>query len=391
MKKMKKTFVIIWLLTGCLQMQAQERKPWVLRALNAVKTYIDSSAVKGIDPRYLEVPEKPWAVMLKSNANDMDLRSTTYMSEDQLAAHEVKGELNFETKLEPKREVSIGGWIGYRGYGLGYSYSLQRSKGRNFQIGATGANYGFNLRIRSFSTDEISYHYWGHSEVDQVDEEGNNVNTWDDIQVKSTIFDAFYFLNGKRFSYAAAYDQSMNQIRSAGSLMLGVMWFQTSIDYAKPLNGLLIQTMGNVGKIKIQKGSIGIGYAYNWVPMRNLLLNVTAMPMLTIYNRTKLHYYESNYNLFMEEGDVSPKGQKPVPEDENDLSWTEDITLVESNTETKYEHPSFTIDARASITYQFDRFYLTVMGQLNHFDNSTSDHDLRLTDWYINAALGVRF
>jgi hypothetical protein len=125
--------------------------------------------------------------------------------------------------------------------------------------------------------------------------------------------------------------------------------------------------------------------------MRNLLLNVTAMPMLTIYNRTKLHYYESNYNLFMEEGDVSPKGQKPVPEDENDLSWTEDITLEESNTETKYEHPSFTIDARASITYQFDRFYLTVMGQLNHFDNSTSDHDLRLTDWYINAALGVRF
>jgi CubicO group peptidase (beta-lactamase class C family) len=236
MKKMKKTFVIILLLTGCIQMQGQERKPWVLRALNAVKTYIDSSAVKGIDTRYLEVPEKPWAVMLKSNANDMDLRSTTYMSEDQLAAHEVKGELNFETKLEPKREVSIGGWIGYRGYGLGYSYSLQRSKGRNFQIGATGANYGFNLRIRSFSTDEISYHYWGHSEVDQVDEEGNNVNTWDDIQVKSTIFDAFYFLNGKRFSYAAAYDQSMNQIRSAGSLMVGVKWFQTSVDYSKPLN-----------------------------------------------------------------------------------------------------------------------------------------------------------
>ena len=74
--------------TTDLQMQGQERKPWVLRALNAVKTYIDSSAVKGIDTRYLEVPEKPWAVMLKSNANDMDLRSTTYMSEDQLAAHE---------------------------------------------------------------------------------------------------------------------------------------------------------------------------------------------------------------------------------------------------------------------------------------------------------------
>ena len=57
---MKKTIVIGLLLTGCMQIQAQERKPWVMRALNAVKTYIDSSAVKGIDTRYLQVPEKPW-------------------------------------------------------------------------------------------------------------------------------------------------------------------------------------------------------------------------------------------------------------------------------------------------------------------------------------------
>ena len=391
MKKMKKTFVIILLLTGCLQMQAQERKPWVLRALNAVKTYIDSSAVKGIDTRYLEVPEKPWAVMLKSNANDMDLRSTTYMSEDQLAAHEVKGELNFETKLEPKREVSIGGWIGYRGYGLGYSYSLQRSKGRNFQIGATGANYGFNLRIRSFSTDEISYHYWGHSEVDQVDEEGNNVNTWDDIQVKSTIFDAFYFLNGKRFSYAAAYDQSMNQIRSAGSLMVGVKWFQTSVDYSKPLNGLLIQYLGDVGRFKIHKASMGVGYAFNWVPMRNLLVNVMVLPMLTVYNRTKLYYYESNYDIFMDETDVSDKGKKPVPTDPYDISWTEDITLRESGTEIKYGRPSLSMDARASITYQFDRFFLTASGQYNRYSNKADGNELQLTDWYVNAALGVRF
>ena len=393
MASYRKYIVMGLLLVVCSTIQAQEqkRKPWVLRALKAVKTYIDSSAVKGIDTRYLEVPEKPWAVTVKYNMNDMNMKSTTKMSEERLMEeYGIDGELNFESKFQPRKEVSIGAWIGYRGYGFGYSYSLQRSSGRNFSIGATGANYGLNLRIRRFYTDELTGHYWGHDETGSIDRSLDGY-LWEDVKVKSAIFDGFYMLNGRRFSYAAAYDQSMNQIRSAGSLMLGVMWFQTSIDYAKPLNGLLIQTMGNVGKIKIQKGSIGIGYAYNWVPMRNLLLNVTAMPMLTIYNRTKLHYYESNYNLFMEEGDVSPKGQKPIPEDENDLSWTEDITLEESNTETKYEHPSFTIDARASITYQFDRFYLTVMGQLNHFDNSTSDHDLRLTDWYINAALGVRF
>jgi len=391
MNMMKANIVIVLLLMGCIQMQAQERKPWMLRALSAVKTYIDSSAVKGIDTRYLEVPEKPWAVMLKFNANDMDLRSTTYLSEEELAAHNVEGELNFESKFEPENEISIGAWIGYRGYGLGYSYSLQRTKGRNFSIGATGANYGFNLRIRSFSTDELSAHFWGGSKDEPIDEQMNNVNTWDDIKVKSTIFDAFYLLNGKRFSYAAAYDQSMNQIRSAGSLMVGVKWFQTSLDYSKPLNGLLIQYLGDVGRFKIHKGSIGVGYAYNWVPMRNLLVNVMAMPMLTVYNRTKLYYYESNYDVFMDEGDVSHKGKKPVSDDPYDISWTEDITLEESRTETNYGKPSLSMDARASITYQFRRYFLTVSGHYNRYSNKADDNELKLTDWYVNAALGVRF
>jgi hypothetical protein len=183
----------------------------------------------------------------------------------------------------------------------------------------------------------------------------------------------------------------MNQIRSAGSLMIGVKWFQTSIDYSKPLNGLLIQYLGDVGRFKIHKGSIGVGYAYNWVPIKNLLINVTAMPMLTVYNRTKLYYYESNYNIFMDEGDVSPKGQKPVSEDPYDISWTEDITLKETSTEIKYGRPTVNVDARASITYQLSRYFLTASGQYSHYHNKADDNKLYLANWYVNAALGVRF
>ena len=185
-------------MVGCLQMQGQEQKkgPWVVRALKAVKTYIDSSAVKGIDTRYLEVPEKPWAVMLKSNANDMDLKYTSSMSREQLQKHEVDGELNLESKFQPRQETSIGAWIGYRGYGLGYSYSLQRTKGSTFSIGATGANYGFSLRTRSFNTNELTAHILGYDETEHIDTTFL-ANTWDDIKIKTAIFDAFYFLNGK--------------------------------------------------------------------------------------------------------------------------------------------------------------------------------------------------
>lgn len=194
--------------------------------------------------------------------------------------------------------------------------------------------------------------------------------------------------NGKRFSYAAAYDQSSIQLRSAGSFMLGLMWFQTSIDYARPLNALLIQILDGVGRIKLHEGSIGLGYAYNWVPMKNLLINITAMPMLVVYNRTKAYLYESNYDIFLGEGEVSPTGKKYVPDDD---SWQDDITLEETSSITKYGKLSLNIDARASITYNFDRFFLNVYGQVNHWNNKIDNNRIKLTDWYVNASLGFRF
>ena len=155
---MKRYITIGLTLCCCILLSAQDKKPWPLRVLHSIKTYIDSSAVRGIDPNYIKVPEKPWAVMLRYKANDMDLRSTSTIDPEMMAEKGLYGELNWESAFKPSSEVSIGAWIGYRGYGL--------------------------------------------------------------------------------------------------------------------------------------------GYAYNWVPMKNLLINITAMPMLVVYNRTKAYLYESNYDIF---------------------------------------------------------------------------------------------
>ena len=63
--------------------------------------------------------------------------------------------------------------------------------------------------------------------------------------------------NGKKFSYAAAYDQSVIQKRSAGSLMAGLMYNYTDIDYAANSNGDLIYLMSGLGRIKLWQGSVG--------------------------------------------------------------------------------------------------------------------------------------
>ena len=366
---------------------AQERKPWVLRVLRSVADYIDSSAVRGIDQRYIQVPEKPWAVMVKYHVNDMDMRSLSSMSEEHMAERGETGDFNWETVFQPRYESSIGAWIGYRGYGLGYSYSFRRSQGRNFSIGMTGANYGLNLRTRRFMTNQIDVNIWGHDENGAFEFNNLPAQTWEDIKVKTAILDGFYMFNSKRFSYAAAYDQSTIQVRSAGSFMLGLMWFQTSLDYSARQNALFIQSMGDIGRIKIHEGSIGVGYAFNWVPVRNLLINVTAMPMVALYNRTKIYRYDSNYDLFLEPDEVSPTGKKHV----DDLKWLDDITIEETGTAVKYGKVSLNIDARVSATYNMGRFFVNAYGQVNHYHNSIEGNTLRLTDWYVNAALGYRF
>ncbi len=105
--------------------------------------------------------------------------------------------------------------------------------------------------------------------------------------MKTIIADGYYMFNGKKFSYAAAYDQSVIQKRSAGSLMAGLMYNYTDIDYAANSNGDLIYMMSGLGRIKLWQGSVGVGYAYNWVPARGLLVNLmetiaTVCPWCTL-------------------------------------------------------------------------------------------------------------
>ena len=182
-------------------------------------------------------------------------------------------------KTQPSQYVGF--WAGYRGYGIGYTVNVGGDKGSNLVFGATGGAYGVNVRIHSFDNSNPSINL--NSELLSEEEQ----KTWDDVQlidpihVRTVIADGYYMFNGKKFSYAAAYDQSVIQKRSAGSLMAGLMYNYTHIDYATDLNGDLVYLMHGLGKVKLWQGSAGVGYAYNWVPARGLLVNVMLMPAVT--------------------------------------------------------------------------------------------------------------
>lgn len=258
-------------------------KPVLLQPLYWVKTLIDSSAVATIDRDYIEQPKPSWAIEARSTLNQSTLKMESTWEDP------VNGNTNLWAKSKNGLSTSVGLWLGYRGYGFGYSKELGKTNGSTLSFGAMGGSFGINLRISSYHSDMPDLYIDGEK-LSSYDEDDDRLE--DPIKVRTLFLDGYYMLNGKHFSYAAAYDNSLIQKRSAGSVVVGGMYCHSRADYSDDSNWLLAVLMEGVGKVKFSQGSIGAGYAYNWVPARGWLVSAMAMPMLTFYNRTTEYMYD---------------------------------------------------------------------------------------------------
>ena len=382
----------------CPQFTFAQQESKLKQAWDMLQARLDSSTIRKFDSRYIEVPDKPWRLVLRGKSDDFNMKADSYFDDEFISKKTGQlitgGRFDWRLMFDPPMAQSVGFYAGYRGLGFSYSYYLRKKIGRAFAFSSTGARYGLNFRLRRFSTHNVGV----DAAVKIVGEEDQKFSgsgtSPDPIWVRSVIIDGYYLFNGRRFSQAAAYNQSVIQRRSSGSLMLGAMYHQSSLDMSADKNALIIMLNGDWGKISIRQFNVGLGYGYNWVPGRGWLFNIMLMPTVTTYNRIKTHYYDSNYSLFADE--ESTDGKKPLPDiddDEEDLEniMPKDLALWEDHTETHFGKVQLNVDARASITYTWDRYFMSVFGQLNSFDYGSSRTNIKLTDWYVRASLGVRF
>ena len=345
-----------------------------------VGTMIDSMSVRGLDRSYIDAPEKPWQLIAKGNV------SQTIVSMN--ADGNILGvDYSARPYLKTQPSQYVGFWAGYRGYGIGYTVNVGGDKGSNLVFGATGGAYGVNVRIHSFDNSNPSINL--NSELLSEEEQ----ETWDDVQlidpihVRTVIADGYYMFNGKKFSYAAAYDQSVIQKRSAGSLMAGLMYNYTHIDYATDLNGDLVYLMHGLGKVKLWQGSAGVGYAYNWVPARGLLVNVMLMPMVTFVNKLKVFAYATNVPELMTD-------ERFWGDDISNEEWDEwfysNVHITPMGDKTINSGISLGFDTRMSVTYNFGRYFISAYGQFNNIRYRHQSTHGYLNDWFINTAIGIR-
>jgi len=121
-------------------------------------------------------------------------------------------------------------------------------------------------------------------------------------ELRAFIVDAFYAFNRRTFAYSAAYKGNVLQRRSAGSWMFGskLILSDFSID---PWEIIAVWSGGQAKQSSAQV-SFGGGYSLNLVPLhrqpygdrekglRNLTINITGIPMVTLFNQFTVTGYE---------------------------------------------------------------------------------------------------
>lgn len=384
MRKLTITIVALLITGGSIQAQSIIKK---------VGTFLDSMAVSGVNRNYIGAPKRPWQVILRGNINQSDLKlsSTTHNAEDLLSF--MKGNMTWEPRIKTDPATYAGFWAGYRGYGIGYSWNVGGDNGRILTFGATGGSYGVNLRIHWFENDQPEVYMKGTAMID-ITSDGDPIYTpWEfnevldigsPIKTRALFLDGYYLFNGKKCSYAAAYDQSSIQKRSAGSLMAGAMYFHSSIEYDNDPNADLIMLMDDIGAIKSDQVSAGVGYIYNWVPVKGLLISAMAIPMVTFYTHHKMWRYDSNLKDLVNGGGWNEF--LDMKEEEYKIRTAKDHPVSSENSSIRLNY-----DARLSVTYEWnERLFINAFGQFCNFKYKTDRMSGRMNDWYINAAIGLR-
>ena len=220
------------------------------------------------------------------------------------------------------------------------------------------------------------------------------------VWIRSVYLNGYYVFNGRRYSQAAAYNQSVIQRHSAGSLLLGATWYQSSFDYSDIMNGYFMIFGDGTSRIKVHQANIGVGYGYNWVPFRGFVVNVMAMPTLSVYNRVKVDKYDFNYVLAPEEPvddyGVYNKETKRWANGKEDKPLTmliaqdDDIYYWDDDSETSYSALHLNLDLRLGIAYNWSNYFIGLQGQYNNFIYKKEKTKVNIFDAYARLSLGVR-
>lgn len=237
-----------------------------------------------IDTDYIEPQHYNYTVMLQN----------TYTYE----SYRIKSKSGQAFTFAPKPGIKIGPYVGWRWLFLGYTLDVKHlgsnEKKTEFDLSLYSSMLGIDLYYRKTGDDyRITNVHLGENVAD-----AKLIDTpFSGLSVGIKGFDLYYIFNHKKFSYPAAFSQSTRQKKSCGSLLAGIGYtsHSLSLDY-DALKNLVETTVNTDGialnedfkfnNVKYQSYSASVGYAYNWVFLRNCLFSA-SLSAAVAYKNTK--------------------------------------------------------------------------------------------------------
>lgn len=285
------------MLVVSLPVQAQSLKETALKYWNKIqepKAYLDSTRVFQ--------PGSHWSVR---TGYEMRSVGVSVRSDFNVVSKDLTYDFTLVQSLQDRAAHHVGLYAGFGAVSLGYSHEVGRKQGtsRSLSLAYQGTFWGASFRYSQFSSLVEGYmelKIAGNSDMDAH----TPFLSHEPGEMVSLLVDGYYAFNRQKFSYTAAYNGKTLQKKSTGSWIVGAKYMQGGFSISHQENVTLNVSQG-IGQYSTYQFSLGGGYSFNWVlfhrdphtlkdlaPLRNLTLNLTAMPMLTVFNRTVTRRYE---------------------------------------------------------------------------------------------------
>lgn len=262
--------------------------------------------------------------------------------------------------FSPNANFKLGVYFGWRWIFLGYSFDVKdlfgghknKAKKTEMALNLYSSKFGVDLYWRKTGSDFKIRSYNGF----QLNTPTKNMD-FNGFQSKIKGLNAYWIFNYKRFSYPAAYIQSTNQRKSAGSLMAGFSYSQHNIsfDYDKLPTEMRDQLHNALlfKKVKYSDYSLCLGYGYNWVFAKNWVSNLSLLPAIA-YKKSKIN-------------------DTPQPH----THWIKDI--------------NFDLITRASIVYNNSKYFAGAALVMHTYDYRKEDFSLTNTFGTLRVYVGLNF
>jgi hypothetical protein len=343
---MKKLLIAIVFLLSVSSLQAQKTTFW-----GKVNYFLTKPAV--VDTTRIYQPKTGFSLGLFTTGQQAGFYTNVKFNIDLGGPSTTPGLTTY--RLSENLCKKVGLEAGYGNVGLGYGFEVGHKsawKKRSFAFNIIGKSWGvrFNyFKITNPFTSGLTIGNEGDSLY--IHEEFSS----DELAIlRNFAIDGYYVFNNKRFAYPAAYKMGLVQRRTAGSWMLTARYMQGRL-YNSPEAAM--DSYNLLDCFSTIQASIGGGYSVNFVlwhrdpvgprdeKLRNLTINLTAMPVITFVNYLKTTSYE-----YDDEGECSGEKDSKI--------WC-------------YPMPNYIGSAAISLTMW--RFYLSTQFTYNWFYFRSND------------------